>query len=209
MLYIFLDESGDLGFSRKSSKYFVFTLVVTRHPRKLEKIIKNIRRGLKKRYKHKFSELHAYHTDNATKYKILRKLGECDISVVAAILSKEKVLSKLQIQKTSLYDFGIISILDRIITNSLFRNESQIFIVIDRKDTNKKMQENLVYHLSEAMKKRRSGSFVITLSKSHEQGGLQAVDFISWAIFIKYEKGECSFYDTFKHKIIAEEPLFP
>ncbi len=37
MTYIFLDESGDLGFSKKSSKWFLFTLVVVDDPRKLEK----------------------------------------------------------------------------------------------------------------------------------------------------------------------------
>ena len=50
-MFIFLDESGDLGFSKRSSNWFLFTLVVVENPRKIEKIIKKIRKTLNKKYK--------------------------------------------------------------------------------------------------------------------------------------------------------------
>jgi len=37
MSYIFLDESGDLGFGKRSSKWFLFTLVVVDDERVLER----------------------------------------------------------------------------------------------------------------------------------------------------------------------------
>jgi len=40
MAYIFLDESGDLGFKPKSSKWFVATIILTSNPKKIEKNIK-------------------------------------------------------------------------------------------------------------------------------------------------------------------------
>jgi hypothetical protein len=42
-MYIFLDESGDLGFNPRSSKWFLFTLVVVDDQRKLERVIKKAR----------------------------------------------------------------------------------------------------------------------------------------------------------------------
>ena len=38
---------------------------------------------------------------------------------------------------------------------------------------------------------------------------LQAVDFVSWAIFRKYEYGDDSYYNLIKNKIVEENPLFP
>jgi len=35
------------------------------------------------------------------------------------------------------------------------------------------------------------------------------VDFVSWAIFRKYEKGDFKFYEIIKNKIIDEKLLFP
>lgn len=41
MAYIFLDESGDLGFSKKSSRWFLFTIAIAPDYRALERVIKD------------------------------------------------------------------------------------------------------------------------------------------------------------------------
>src|SRR3989338_8207386 len=104
-MYIFLDESGDLGFGKRSSKWFLFTLVVVDDPRKLERVIKKTRKSLKKKYKRTMSELHAYHCDDITRIRVLTKLAEQDISVVTTVLNKSKVYVDLQNQKNYLYNF--------------------------------------------------------------------------------------------------------
>lgn len=42
-MYIYLDESGDLGFSEKSSNYFVITLLLVKEPKEVKNCIKKIR----------------------------------------------------------------------------------------------------------------------------------------------------------------------
>lgn len=210
-MYIFLDESGDLGFKFKkgSSKWFLFTLVVVDDPRKLERVIKKVRIGLAKKHKRKMSELHAYHCDNATRSRVLSRLAEEDIIVVTTVLNKSKVYVDLQNQKNYLYNFTANIILDRLINTKLIDSDSHISLVVDKKDTKKHLRENFITYITEAMKKRRGGSFSMSLSASHEEKGLQAVDFISWAIFRKYEKGDFEFYELIKNKIVDERLLFP
>jgi hypothetical protein len=159
MTYIFLDESGDLGFGKGSSKWFLFTLVVVDNPRILERVIKKVRRQLSKKYKRQYAELHAYNCDNVTRIRILKALSELDISVVTTILNKNKVYVDLKNQKHLLYNYSANIILDRLIHSKLIE-------------------------------------------------GLQAVDFISWAIFRKYEKGDLEFYEIIKNRIIDERLLF-
>jgi hypothetical protein len=48
----------------------------------------------------------------------------------------------------------------------------------------------------------------ISIETSHSVKGLQAVDFVSWALFKKYEHGENSYYNIIKNVIIEESPLF-
>lgn len=52
MAHIFLDESGDLGFSKGSSKWFLFTLVITTNPKCIDRVVKKIWRTLRKKHKH-------------------------------------------------------------------------------------------------------------------------------------------------------------
>ena len=40
--YIFMDESGDLEFSKSSSEQFMFTLAITNDKRALERVIKEL-----------------------------------------------------------------------------------------------------------------------------------------------------------------------
>ena len=64
MAYIFLDESGDLGFNfkkKKTSKYFVVTFLFVREKVLLEKIVKEIFKGFSKtEIKNHDGVLHAF-----------------------------------------------------------------------------------------------------------------------------------------------------
>jgi len=59
------------------------------------------------------------------------------------------------------------------------------------------------------MKKRRDCVFTVELHSSHDNKSLQAVDFISWAIFRKYEKNDYEYYEKIKNKVVQESLLFP
>ena len=209
-MFIFLDESGDLGFSKRSSNWFLFTLVVVENPRKIEKIIKKIRKTLNKKYKKNFSELHAYHCDDITRTRVLKSISELDdICVVTTILNKKKVYVDLQSQKNYLYNFTANIILDRLINKNIIKDGENISLVVDKKDTKKNLKDNFISYITTAMKEKRSGNFKMTLSASYNEKGLQAVDFISWAIFRKYERGDFEFYEIIKDKIVDERLLFP
>ena len=208
-MYIFLDESGDLGFSKRSSKWFLFTMVVIDDPKKLERVIKKVRKTLNKKHKRKHSELHSYHADEITRIRMLKELCKLNISVVTTILNKEKVYVGLKEQKNYLYNYTANILLDRFINTNLIDNSHDLVLVADRKDTKKNLQNNFISYITQAMQKRRAGGFSMSLAASHDEKGLQAVDFISWAIFRKYEQGDYQYYEIIKEKIIDERLLFP
>jgi len=57
------------------------------------------------------------------------------------------------------------------------------------------------------MKERCLEDFSVRLRASHEDKSIQAVDFISWAIFRKYEMGDSQYYDIVKSRIHCEKKL--
>jgi len=74
-LYIYLDESGDLGFKPGSSKYFLITLLITGNPRPIQKCIRKIRASLDKKPK-QLKELKAYHSTEVTRNRLLKCLTD-------------------------------------------------------------------------------------------------------------------------------------
>ncbi|GBE17093.1 hypothetical protein BMS3Abin15_00929 [bacterium BMS3Abin15] len=208
MAYIFLDESGDLGFKPTSSKWFVFTIVLTNDHRKIEKVIKRIRKGLSKKYK-KVKELHAYHTQPINRKRILKLLSQLkDLKILCIILNKKRVYVDLQKQKNYLYNYAANILLDRLHNRKIINIDEPIDLYIDQKDTNKFIRENFENYLKDNFNKRGSKKVRIRIRPSHTEKCLQAVDFISWAIFRKYEQGDYKYYNLIKKKIIEENALF-
>lgn len=208
MAYIFLDESGDLGFKPKSSKWFIFTIALINDHKKIEKVVKNIRKGLKKKYK--LRELHAYHSDATTKHRMLKKLSNLeDLKILCIILNKNRVYIDLQNQKNYLYNYTANILLDRLHNRKLIETDEPINLYIDKKDTNRFIRDNFEKYLKDNLEKRgNNGKIKIRIKPSHTEKCLQAVDFASWAIFRKYESGDYEYYEDIKDKIIEESLLF-
>lgn len=155
-------------------------------------------------------ELHAYHANDATRVRVLRKLNEIpDLKILSVILNKQKVYVDLQNQKNYLYSYTANILLDMFHNNKIFPKNEPICLVVDKKDTKKIIRENFINFLSVTMKKRGVGKFSLRLCASYEDKSLQAVDFISWAIFRKYERSDYQFYKLVESRILNEQILFP
>lgn len=120
MAYIFMDESGDLGFDfrkPKTSKYFVISFLFARDRNRVERIVKKIFRSLsRKELRHHYGELHAYKETRKTRMKIIQLLMIEDVSIICIYLNKRKVYTKLQDEKHVLYNYVANILLDRIFT---------------------------------------------------------------------------------------------
>lgn len=208
MTHIFLEESGDLGFSARGSKWFALTIAFTRNHRKIEKCVKKVHKGLKKKYKN-VKELKAYHSQSITKKRLLSLLARVEnLSVLCILLNKEKIYVDLRNQKNYLYNYTANVLLDRLYHQSGVKFEGKVVICIDQRETNKFLKQNFKNYLHEHLKQWNHGEFEITIKPSHTEKCLQAVDFISWAIFRKYEQSDYEYYEIIKNKIIKESVLF-
>ncbi len=172
-------------------------------------MVKKIWRPLKKKHK-QLGELHAYHADDVTRIRMLQKLSELPkLKILTVILNKQKVYVDLRNQKNYLYNYTANILLDRLHTSGILSDGEPIQLYIDRKDTKRRLRENFTNYLRQGMTSRRGGNFSVELHTSHENRSLQAVDFLSWAIFRKYEYGDYQYYELIKDKITDERLLFP
>ena len=213
MAYIFLDESGDLGFNfkkKKTSKFFVVTfLFIDGQKNPIEKIVKRTHSELKKKIKRRVGILHAVNERSTTRQRLLKRLAEKDCTIMAIYLNKQKVFTKLQDEKQVLYNYVTNILLDRIYIKKVVPIDKEIELIASRRETNKFLNENFKNYLNSKIVDKHKGAIKTFIKTPAEEKSLQAVDFISWAIFRKHEKGDDSYYNIIKNKVIEESPLFP
>lgn len=213
MAYIFLDESGDLGFNFKkkgTSKFFIVTfLFIEGSKNPIEKIVKKTHSELKKKIRRRVGILHAVSEKPITRRRLLKRLAEKDCTMMAVYLNKQKVFTKLQDEKQVLYNYVTNILLDRIYTKKVVPIDKEVELIASRRETNKFLNENFKDYLNRQIKNSHKGAIKISIKTPAEEKSLQAVDFISWAIFRKHEKSDDSYYNIIKNKVIEESPLFP
>ncbi|MDO8497420.1 MAG: DUF3800 domain-containing protein [bacterium] len=211
MIYIFLDESGDLGFnpSKKNSKYFVITVLATEDKRKVEKVIKKIHSSLRKKTK-KLSGgiLHCYKEKPATRHKLLQKLSGLNIHIMTIYLHKVKVFTHLQDEKHVLYNYVTNILLDRIMSKKLINVVANVHLIAAKRETNKFLNDNFSNYLKTQARDNHKIRLDIVIRTPSEEKGIQAVDFVSWSVFRKYEHGDAEYYKEIKNKIVEENGLF-
>lgn len=213
MAYIFLDESGDLGFNfkkKKTSKYFVVTFLFVREKITLEKMVKKIFKGFSKiEIKNHNGVLHAFKETPRTRQKLLNLFREKDMSNVLVIyLNKKKVYTKLQGEKQVLYNYVTNILLDRVCTKKLIPIDEKISLIASRRETNKFLNQNFSSYLKSQVKTNHKIDIDIEIKSPTQEKSLQIVDMLSWAIFRKYEHGDESYYNIIKADIVEENSLF-
>lgn len=209
--YIFMDESGDLGFNpnKKNSRYFIVTIVFAKGKKPLERIVKKTHQSLRKNIK-KMSGgvLHAVKEKPATRRKLLSQLPEHGCSIMAIYLNKANVYTHLQDEKHVLYNYVTNILLDRIMKKNFIDSTEQIVLVAERRETNKFINLNFSNYLENQIKQKHKLDLSVSIKTPSEEKVLQLVDFISWSIFRKYERKDKSYYDIFKTKLVEESGLF-
>jgi hypothetical protein len=98
MAYIFMDESGDLGFDFtkvKTSRHFVVTFLLMPDEgtvRAARKIVKKVVRTMSKRGRRKHTGvLHAHKESPAIRRRLLAEVAKLDIGIFTIVLNKQRV----------------------------------------------------------------------------------------------------------------------
>ena len=114
MYYLYLDESGDLGFdlvNKKSSKFFTVCILLVKDTDSKRKIAKNIKRTLRKKLNPKnkrkriVQELKGTSTTIEVKKYFYNKIVDLDFNIYSISLNKIRVYEYLVSNKSRVYNW--------------------------------------------------------------------------------------------------------
>lgn len=213
-MYLYLDESGDLGFdfeTKKSSKTFVITILACFNDETRRMFRKAIQRTIKNKInrnkkKQRVQEIKGSKSDiNAKKY-FLRYLESADWKIYSIILNKINVNADLKspIGKEKLYNLLARILIEELIP--ILRNTNgKVELIVDKsksieaiKEFNHYLESHLKAHLP------LNVPLDIYHLRSYEIYELQAADIFCWGIFRKYEYQDFEWHNCFSDKIECE-----
>ena len=212
-MYIYLDESGDLGFDfekQKTTKKFVITILICFSTESRNEFVKAVRRTLKNKLNHKknrkryVKELKGTNTTLEIKKYFFRNIKNGNWSIYTLVLNKFRVIKRLQTKngKKKLYNFLSHFLLSKLDLTNLYKN---VELVVDRcknKEEIKDFNQYLANQL-EASLPLETDLNILHLT-SEESTQLQAVDLFCWGIFRKYENADMKWYNEYRNKIVFE-----
>lgn len=179
-LYVYIDESGDTGYTPKSTRFFIVTALYVYDVVAVRRLARDIHKG--KRNKNKANQLHAHKESDQTRKKILEKVRKLQIQCIVSIIDKTLIIT----EDPYLYT------LEKIAKYLHTKNISNITLA--KRDTRKKYNTNLInlfftYNIS------------VTLTSPIEEKALQIADFYSWIMFSHLEHDKSYFYNKLQHTI--------
>ncbi|MBS3092188.1 DUF3800 domain-containing protein [Candidatus Pacearchaeota archaeon] len=198
--YMFLDESGDLGFGVKSSRFFTVTLLVCEihEEQELQRIIKKIRQRILKKKLKQATEIKWNNSSEEIKQRIFQRLEKINFEVFTIILDKSKVYDYLKEKKHKLYNYLSKLIIAECSIDGKFE------LIVDRSKGKRSLRDDFNNYIRENLKEECQ-NLSITHEDSKSSGSLQVLDFISGAIFNKYEFNNLDYYNMIRNKITTEK----
>jgi hypothetical protein len=191
MIHIYLDDSGDPGYSKKSTNHYLWGGLSTKNPKKIQKCMYKSRKKCAKIMKKQVEEL---------KYPFPESVYEDALDCIlkpefnfhySYMVKKDYVIP----HKPNILSQSFISNLISNILNGK-DTEEEYYINID-----KGLPEDIFNELKSRMITKFPNIQNIEQKDSKSHDGVQAAHLIANSVFKRYEHDQKELYDIYSHKI--------
>jgi hypothetical protein len=202
LVVIYIDESGDLGLSEKSSKYLVIAAIALPDPKKLGRIIKHMRTGKFKKQLYRAKEIKANSSNKDIIKHMINKLNQTEnISLSIIVLEKKKLYSEyLKKDRNKLYNY-----VAGFIPSTLSIENHNVEVHIDRSKRKRVLREDFDKYFYSKLQKGTDRKITIQHDDSELYAGIQFADIIANVYFKKYEYKDSQLSDLITIKAEIKE----
>ncbi len=216
MLYLYLDESGDLGFdfvNKKPSKFFTICILIIHEASDRKRIVKMIERTLRRKLNPKnkrsrqVQEIKGSETTLSIKNYFYRNIRKVPFEIYSITLNKKRVYPHLIEDKSRVYNWIARMLLDKMDLSGV---DHYIELILDKSKSKPEIAEFNKYILWQLEGKIDPK---VPLKISHLDSCvdkcLNAVDLFAWGLFRKYERRDESWSEVYQEKIKVDMLYLP
>lgn len=210
-VYLFIDESGNFDFTATGTKYFVLTCVSRRRPIGGSVELHSLRYDL---WEKGLAEIECFHASEDSHYVraevwkiVVRHLGE--IEVDSLVVEKARLVPGLR-KPEKFYPWAMSRLMRHVLGRVSVRQQASLVVVVtDKLPLNKhraSAEKSIRIELSSALGLGIPFRLMHHASMSNTE--LQIADYISWAVFRKWEREDRAPYDLICRSIRSEHDIF-
>jgi len=148
MLYLYLDESGDLGFdffAKKPSSFFTITILAVKGVENNRALLKAVKKTVRSKLPRKQVELKGTKDSIRAKKYFYEQVSAIPFGIYSISLNKRRVYDDLAKQKDKVYNFVAKNVLDRIPVEDA---SARVEVIIDKSKSKKEIMEFNKYIIS-------------------------------------------------------------
>jgi len=207
---VYIDESGDLGFSLRATRYFIVSFLLIDNEWRINVDFRRFLKNLRGRGRYKHDEFKFSKASNGVRKLILEKLCGYDLDFGFVILRKSKVHEHLRDDLNLLYRYVVI---DPIMEMSLpyLGDSERLCVMVDKSIPRRKLQYEFnsyielkgYYYSRKANRQLPLYRDMIETEHvdSHGEPCLQAVDCLAGAEFQRFERRNYDYHNIIEPKI--------
>ncbi len=215
MWFLYLDESGDLGFDfnhKNPSKYFTISILLIKGVQNNRALINAVKKTLnrklnpRKKRRRIATELKANKSSIEIKTYFFGQVRTIPFEIYSVSLNKRELAEKVVADKNRVYNFISRMTIEKIPFDVTI---NRLELIIDRSKNKLQIGEFNTYIINqlEALLDPKIPINIYHKSSTHNYG-LQAADLFSWGIFRKYEREDVEWFEIFKEKV-GYDHLYP
>lgn len=208
MMYVYLDESGELSF--KANDYFSIAAICTKNPKPLNNCIIRTKKKLSKKFK-KTNELKFSESSNKVRYKVLKCVSNNDVHISTLVVhksildfnySKPKPM-KLGLLKDILFYHVINQVLRDICKEEYATVSVDKYLNKSRSDSFNLDFDNIIKYAQESEDFDCSPKYDIKHKKSYDEKGLQIADFLAGSMR-QHAEGNSEYYNIIENRVFHQ-----
>lgn len=209
MLYLYLDESGDLGFdfvNKKPSVHFTIAVLAVKGHDNNRAIASAVKKTLRRRLcvlgAAGSPEIKGHSAQIEVKRYFYRKVAPTDFKIYSITFNKRLTFQFLAQDKERIYNFVARQVLEKV---DLADTKVRVILTVDKSKTMPGIRDFNALVLSH-LKSRLDPHTPLEIvhRSSQEAPQLQAVDLFVWGIFRRYERQDEEWRREFSGKIVFD-----
>ena len=208
-VYVFLDESGNLDFSSRGTRYFVLTSVSTTRPFIWSKVLDDLKYdcidyGLEIEY------FHCAVDNKHVRGKVFDIIGNHldRVYIDSLIVEKRKTGPALRVNER-FYPEMLGSLLKYVLQRGAIASAEEVIIITDTIPLQRKRRSiEKAVKLTLANVLPPGSRYRILHHDSRSHFGLQIADYCCWAMYRKLEVGDAGAYDRIRSAVWSQFDIF-
>jgi hypothetical protein len=209
-VYIFLDEAGNLDFSSRGTKFFIISSIIVVRPFPCEAALGALRMDLIEK-EWDIEYFHATEDKQEVRDAVFSVI-QAELAAVTAdsvVIEKRKTVPPLQTPER-FYPRMLGYLLRFVVEQRVaLKGVDQIIVITDqipvaskREAIKKAVKMTLAHMLPQTVR------YTILHHQAKSCYPLQVVDYITWALFRRWEKGDGRSYELVKHRVKTQFDIF-